>query len=81
MEPCCFKKASSAESVLAFLSNSDDDYRPKWGKSQVSIARSCVIVGTTNEERFLRGRFNRRFWIVNAVDAADRGHHIGTLRD
>lgn len=60
-----FKKASSAESVLAFLSNSDDDYRPKWGKSQVSIARSCVIVGTTNEERFLRGRFNRRFWIVN----------------
>jgi predicted P-loop ATPase len=63
-----FKKAASAESVLAFLSNSDDDYRPKWGKSQVSIARSCVIVGTTNEERFLRGRFNRRFWIVNVAN-------------
>lgn len=58
------KRARDAEAIMAFLSATDDDYRPKWGRGQVSIPRSCVIVATTNEERFLKGNFNRRFWVV-----------------
>lgn len=58
------KRARDREAVMAFVSNTDDDYRPKWGRGQVSIARSCVMVATTNEPRFLQGEMNRRFWVV-----------------
>jgi predicted P-loop ATPase len=58
------KRARDQESIKAFLSNAADDYRPKWGRGQISVARSCVLVGTTNEKKFLQGEMNRRFWIV-----------------
>jgi hypothetical protein len=64
------KRARDREAVMAFLSNTDDDYRPKWGRGQVSIARSCVMVATTNEPRFLQKENNRRFWVVH-VPALD----------
>lgn len=59
------KRARDQEAIKAFLSNTEDDYRPKWGRGQISVARSCVLVGTTNEPKFLQGNQNRRFWIVN----------------
>lgn len=61
------KRARDQDAIKAFLSNTDDDYRAKWGRGQISVARSCVMVATTNEERFLQGELNRRFWNVRVT--------------
>lgn len=59
-------KKADIEKVKAFLSTSDDKYRPSYGKTVESHPRQCVIVGSVNGERgYLRDiTGNRRFWIV-----------------
>ena len=48
-------KRSDVEGLKQFISRQSDDYRPAYGRRQEQRARQCVIVGTTNEELFLRG--------------------------
>jgi putative DNA primase/helicase len=52
--------------VKAFLSTSDDKYRPSYGKVVESHPRQCIIIATVNGERgYLRDiTGNRRFWII-----------------
>ena len=52
--------------VKAFLSTSDDKYRPSYGKVVESHPRQCIIIATVNGERgYLRDiTGNRRFWVV-----------------
>jgi predicted P-loop ATPase len=59
-------KKADIEKVKAFISTSDDKYRPSYGKVVESHPRQCVIVGSVNGERgYLRDiTGNRRFWIV-----------------
>ena len=53
-------------SVKAFLSTSDDKYRPSYGRVVESHPRQCIIIATVNGERgYLRDiTGNRRFWII-----------------
>lgn len=59
-------KKADIEKVKAFMSTSDDKYRPSYGKVVESHPRQCILVGTVNGERgYLRDiTGNRRFWIV-----------------
>lgn len=59
-------KKADIEKVKAFLSTSDDKYRPSYGKTVESHPRQCVIIGSVNGERgYLRDiTGNRRFWVV-----------------
>ena len=59
-------KKADIEKVKAFLSTSDDKYRPSYGKTVESHPRQCIIIATVNGERgYLRDiTGNRRFWIV-----------------
>ncbi len=59
-------KKADIEKVKAFLSTSDDKYRPSYGKTVESHPRQCVIIASVNGERgYLRDiTGNRRFWIV-----------------
>lgn len=59
-------KKADIERVKAFLSTSDDKYRPSYGRTVESHPRGCIIVGSVNGERgYLRDiTGNRRFWIV-----------------
>jgi predicted P-loop ATPase len=61
-------KKADIEKVKAFLSTSDDKYRPSYGKTVESHPRQCIIVASVNGERgYLRDiTGNRRFWIVKA---------------
>lgn len=62
------KRARDRGSVKSFLSSPDDNYRAKFMRGFGRIARSSVIVGTTNDPDFLQGFDNRRFWCI-AVDS------------
>lgn len=61
-------KKADIEKVKAFLSTSDDKYRPSYGKTVESHPRQCIIIASVNGERgYLRDiTGNRRFWIVKA---------------
>lgn len=51
--------------VKAFLTSTEDKYRPPFGRTPVTVKRSGVIVGTTNNEDFLHDPTgSRRFWVV-----------------
>lgn len=53
-------------SVKQFLSKCDDVYRSAYGRRTEKHLRQCIIVGTTNEQEFLRDYTgNRRFWPVD----------------
>ncbi len=62
-------KKADIEKVKAFLSTSDDKYRPSYGKVVESHPRQSVIVATVNGERgYLRDvTGNRRFWVVKCL--------------
>ena len=59
-------RKADIEKVKAFLSTSDDKYRPSYGKVVESHPRQCIIIATVNGERgYLRDiTGNRRFWII-----------------
>lgn len=59
-----FSKAEVG-AIKAFISSKVDRYRVAYGKTTESFPRQCVLVGTTNEDTYLRDRTgNRRFWPV-----------------
>ena len=58
-------KKSTAEAYKAFLSKTEDSYRPAYGRKVEVYPRQCVFFATTNEQAFLKGDTgNRRFWTV-----------------
>lgn len=59
-----FSKAEVG-AIKAFISSKVDRYRVAYGATTESFARQCILVGTTNENTYLRDRTgNRRFWPI-----------------
>lgn len=51
--------------VKAFLTSVEDKYRPPFGRNTITVKRSGVIVGTTNNQDFLHDPTgSRRFWVL-----------------
>lgn len=58
-------RKGEVEHLKAFLSRQEDTARMSYARLPVIVPRQCVIVGTTNSERYLRDLTgNRRFWPV-----------------
>ncbi len=56
-----------------FITETVDQYRPPYGRHNVRRPRQCVIVGTTNDETYLKDTTgNRRYWPVpvRSIDVA-----------
>lgn len=51
--------------VKAFITSKVDRYRPAYARTIEEFPRQCVLIGTTNENTYLRDRTgNRRFWPI-----------------
>ena len=54
-----------ADEIKSLLASRFDDFRPPFGRALVRVPRSCVIVGSTNQQQFLDDETgSRRFWVI-----------------
>ena len=61
----------AAERIKIFTSSAEDTFRPPFARSVATFPRTCVIVGSTNRNRFLNDPTgSRRFWPIQCL------HHI-----
>lgn len=65
-------RSRDAEAVKAFASSATDTFRAPYARSAQQHPRSCVIVGTTNQDRFLTDDTgSRRWWCVQVQRPID----------
>jgi predicted P-loop ATPase len=56
-------KRSEVEKVKAFASRTHDRARPAYGRRRVDAGRRGILIGTTNDDQYLKSETgNRRFW-------------------
>lgn len=56
---------AEVEIIKAFLSRSVDRFRAPYGRTYMTYPRQCVMIGTTNDNEYLRDATgNRRFWPI-----------------
>jgi putative DNA primase/helicase len=59
-------RKTDAESMKAFISSTNDNYREAYGRRTVPHPRQLIFVATTNNYEFLRSsNGNRRWWVVD----------------
>jgi len=69
-ELSAMRKAKDIETVKAFLSRQSDSYREPYTRNVETFPRRCILIGTTNSDKFLSDQTgNRRFFPVRVHSA------------
>jgi hypothetical protein len=60
-----FRSTKDHNTLKSFITRTSDDYRELYRNKVTSHPRTCVFIGTTNDDSFLTDRTgNRRYWII-----------------
>ena len=63
--------------VKSFITAQIDAFRPPYGSSQGKYPRKSILVGSLNEDEFLRDKTGaRRYWVIELWQDADLGEFI-----
>lgn len=74
-----YRKVEAAQ-AKSFISETEDEFRPAYGREKVIRPRQCIFFGSTNEERPLQdNNGNRRFWVINLFGGSPRKAHPYTI--
>jgi putative DNA primase/helicase len=58
-------RKADIEKVKHFITKQVDEFRPPYGRHEITLPRQCVFFGTTNDKQFLTDiTGNRRFWVL-----------------
>jgi len=77
-----FKRKAEIGTIKAFISRISENYRPAFGREEIEVARTCVFIGTTNNDNYLSDETgNRRFLPVKttSIDIDNLGEHRDRL--
>lgn len=56
---------SDQTALKKFLTKTHDKFRPAYGRKEITRARQCIFIGTTNEHKYLKDSTgNRRYWPI-----------------
>ncbi len=63
--------------IKALITQRKDQFRPPFGSSVGTYPRKSILVGSLNEDEFLRDRTgNRRFWVIELPYDPDLGEQL-----
>ena len=63
--------------IKALITQRKDQFRPPFGSSVGTYPRKSILVGSLNEDEFLRDRTgNRRFWVIDLPYDPDLGEQL-----
>ena len=69
-ELSAFKRADDVESIKAYITRTKDKYRKPYDKNPIEYPRRCILIGSTNSDRFLTDKSgNRRFYPVTVYSS------------
>ncbi len=60
------------EGVKSFITRREESLVPKYQERRITFPRRCLLIGTTNEERFLDDPTGERRWLPIKVTRGDR---------
>jgi len=73
---------SESEAAKQFISQTEDWFRPAYGRRSMQYPRRCVFFGTSNRDEFLRDSTgNRRYWPVDVGQAPVKASVFDDLDD